>query len=760
MALKVLLADDSVPAQNMGKKILTDAGYDVVTVGNGLEALRKIAGVAPDIVILDIFMPGYTGLEVCKLLRANPATAALPVILTVGKLEPYRPEDGEQVQSNAVIVKPFAIGELTSAVRSLVGTWQAKVDAFGPEPDADSPEYPVPMVEEPLAEVTDEPLFSREEPLGAGNTAQLADRLEAIRMDAMAPAQSAEEALGLDNLVFDPDAGRSSFSASAFEVLSSDSQLAAESGAQSFTDFDLASDVSPDSSDAAPAGSALESWQPEPEAVLESTALEIDAAADAGLVAPEPLAAAPQSAMAEPDAIAATEAVEFEEAPGAAVAVQEPESSPLDPPAVEPFAEAWESAPPFAMAASAAACIEVPESMTPDGMIAESVTADSMIPENVIPEDAAGMDGSALAESIPQPAQDEEARRLAFEELFNSDVPFFLDGDSAAFPEPEPAMAAAPSLGELPERAAFGSEAQTDGSEAQAESGLEEQPEPWSTPAASLEPAEAVEPASGEETIFSSELPDGPAPESWSSTGEMRQPAAELGSAEGEGSAQLPDLEGEAEPHYYSDPTAEAPEILQEAASAAKEQAAGETAPERSELIAEVAKVEALLVQMQMMRQANVEMDHASIMTEYAPVEAAPSALRPVMVETAAVEAMPVLLPEYAPEETALGPVPIEAEEVEAKSAPAQVEPEAEAVLASPEIAPEELAQPEAKPPERPEAQTQPEAWMQESSAVTARAPAESLDEVERIHQAVERVFDRFRPLLVAAIVRELARQD
>ena len=123
MAFKVLLADDSVPAQNMGKKILTDAGYEVLTASNGLEALRKIADTTPDIAILDIFMPGYTGLEICERLRASAATAELPVILTVGKLEPYRPEDGEHVRSNAVIVKPFAVAELTSAVRSLLGEW-------------------------------------------------------------------------------------------------------------------------------------------------------------------------------------------------------------------------------------------------------------------------------------------------------------------------------------------------------------------------------------------------------------------------------------------------------------------------------------------------------------------------------------------------------------------------------------------------------------------------------------------------------------
>ena len=121
MALKVLLADDSVPAQNMGKKILTDAGYEVLAVSNGLEALKKIADSVPDIAILDIFMPGYTGLEICSRLRGNTVTAELPVILTVGKLEPYRPEDGEKVHSNAVIVKPFASNELLSAVRSLVG---------------------------------------------------------------------------------------------------------------------------------------------------------------------------------------------------------------------------------------------------------------------------------------------------------------------------------------------------------------------------------------------------------------------------------------------------------------------------------------------------------------------------------------------------------------------------------------------------------------------------------------------------------------
>ena len=57
MSLKILIADDSMTAQNMGKKILVDAGFDVVPVSNGAAAIKKIAETKPDIIILDIYMP-------------------------------------------------------------------------------------------------------------------------------------------------------------------------------------------------------------------------------------------------------------------------------------------------------------------------------------------------------------------------------------------------------------------------------------------------------------------------------------------------------------------------------------------------------------------------------------------------------------------------------------------------------------------------------------------------------------------------------
>ncbi|MGA9393653.1 MAG: response regulator [Candidatus Sulfotelmatobacter sp.] len=119
MARKILLADDSVTAQNMGRKILADAGYDVVTVNNGSAALKKIAELKPDLVILDVYMPGYSGLEVCQRLKESLDSSRIPVLLSVGKLEPFKPEEAQRVRADSYIVKPFEASELLGALSKL-----------------------------------------------------------------------------------------------------------------------------------------------------------------------------------------------------------------------------------------------------------------------------------------------------------------------------------------------------------------------------------------------------------------------------------------------------------------------------------------------------------------------------------------------------------------------------------------------------------------------------------------------------------------
>jgi twitching motility two-component system response regulator PilH len=119
LARKILLADDSVTAQNMGRKILSDAGYEVITVNNGSAALKRIAEQKPDLIVLDVYMPGYSGLEVCQRLKETQETGRIPVLLTVGKLEPFKPEEAKRARADAFIVKPFEASELLSALTKL-----------------------------------------------------------------------------------------------------------------------------------------------------------------------------------------------------------------------------------------------------------------------------------------------------------------------------------------------------------------------------------------------------------------------------------------------------------------------------------------------------------------------------------------------------------------------------------------------------------------------------------------------------------------
>ena len=132
LARKILLADDSVTAQNMGRKILADAGYDVTTVNNGSAALKKIGEHKPDLIVLDVYMPGYSGLEVCQRLKDAGETARIPVLLTVGKLEPFKPEEAKRVRADGFIVKPFEASELLSAMSKLE-------DKVVPSPESPKP---------------------------------------------------------------------------------------------------------------------------------------------------------------------------------------------------------------------------------------------------------------------------------------------------------------------------------------------------------------------------------------------------------------------------------------------------------------------------------------------------------------------------------------------------------------------------------------------------------------------------------------------
>lgn len=118
----LLLADDSVTIQKVVNLTFADEGIEVVTVGDGDSAMEKISQIAPDILLLDVHMPGPSGYQICEMVRANPETMGLPVILLVGSFEPFDEKEAARVGANAFLTKPFqSIRQLVSQVTDLIG---------------------------------------------------------------------------------------------------------------------------------------------------------------------------------------------------------------------------------------------------------------------------------------------------------------------------------------------------------------------------------------------------------------------------------------------------------------------------------------------------------------------------------------------------------------------------------------------------------------------------------------------------------------
>ncbi|HUK87355.1 MAG TPA: response regulator [Terriglobales bacterium] len=192
MALKVLLADDSMTAQNMGKKILADAGFEVVAVSNGAAAVKKIASEKPDVIVLDVYMPGYTGLEVCERLRGAQETSKTPVLLTYGKMEAFNPGEAERVKANGVIVKPFEASDLLAAVQKMVERGSAAPPAPPAPAEETTVKMPVPsFVEEFKDRSYEEWKSTADEHLDTGAVAK--ERIEVPHDMAAAPAMGWEE---------------------------------------------------------------------------------------------------------------------------------------------------------------------------------------------------------------------------------------------------------------------------------------------------------------------------------------------------------------------------------------------------------------------------------------------------------------------------------------------------------------------------------------------------------------------------------------
>ncbi len=114
----VLIADDEPAIRRLFSQVLSTAGFDVVEAVDGVDALAKLATIEVSLVLLDASMPRLDGLGVIRRLRADPATARLPIILVTGSGEEANRARALDLSVDACLVKPIPINELVASVRA------------------------------------------------------------------------------------------------------------------------------------------------------------------------------------------------------------------------------------------------------------------------------------------------------------------------------------------------------------------------------------------------------------------------------------------------------------------------------------------------------------------------------------------------------------------------------------------------------------------------------------------------------------------
>ena len=155
---RILLADDSPHAQRMGERILSEEGYEVVTVSDGDSALIRLEDVDPDVVLADAIMPKRSGYEICQFIRLSPRHRRTRVLVTIGALETLDDDMVKQVKPDGVLKKPFEASVLLATVKPLADAATAERSSAGPAAKssaAGAREVTVPIEPRPIVAVID-----------------------------------------------------------------------------------------------------------------------------------------------------------------------------------------------------------------------------------------------------------------------------------------------------------------------------------------------------------------------------------------------------------------------------------------------------------------------------------------------------------------------------------------------------------------------------------------------------------------------------
>jgi DNA-binding response OmpR family regulator len=119
MGRHVLLIEDEPNIAEAIRFILSRDGWRVSTHADGTDAVPKVESLRPDVLILDVMLPGQSGYDILEQLRERPAFAALPVIVLTAKGQGRDRETAERIGANMFMTKPFSNAEILAAVRAL-----------------------------------------------------------------------------------------------------------------------------------------------------------------------------------------------------------------------------------------------------------------------------------------------------------------------------------------------------------------------------------------------------------------------------------------------------------------------------------------------------------------------------------------------------------------------------------------------------------------------------------------------------------------
>jgi len=117
---KILIVDDDVTITELMKALVKMDGHEPTTVNDSLQAVEIAKSVNPDLITLDLMMPGLTGFELCKLLSDDPKFSKTPIIIVSAKDDPESKEKALAAGAKDYITKPFGVDDFIGKIKSLV----------------------------------------------------------------------------------------------------------------------------------------------------------------------------------------------------------------------------------------------------------------------------------------------------------------------------------------------------------------------------------------------------------------------------------------------------------------------------------------------------------------------------------------------------------------------------------------------------------------------------------------------------------------